>query len=263
VAALSGVFSLAAGAAAGRPARLDPPATIELAAGTSGSALFAVGGLVPGHPVTNCLAVGFHDTVPGSVIRLYAVARPAGLSPYLAVTVRTGRTAGGTGTGCAGFVPTATPFRGRLSDLAAAERGAPAGLPMLRLPDPDGSVTFEVTVSVVDADAAQGRSTRFDLVWSAPAAEAIGAARTAAPGQPAQPGRSESALLRLAHAVGRLVHAFGLPALKAGFVGIPVGGLVVLFLLVQNYFDRRDPKLALAPIRPPAQLDFVDREAMP
>jgi hypothetical protein len=35
--------------------------------------------------------------------------------------------------------------------------------------------------------------------------------------------------------------------------------VVGLFLLIQNRIDRRDPKLADAPIRRPADLEFADR----
>jgi hypothetical protein len=231
-----------------RPYR--PPAGIELTAGTPGSALFAVDDLVPGHPVTNCLAVTFHQALPGSTIRLYAV-ESGTLAAYLAVTVRTG--GGGTRDDCAGFVATATPYQGRLTGLAAG----PAGLPMLRLPSAEGTVTVQVTVSVLDTAAAQGRSTRFDLVLTMPPAPG---------GPPAPPapdaGRPASLLHKAVAALLRFARAAALPLLKAGSVGLLTSLLGVMFLLVQNRIDRRDPKLALAPVRPPAQLTFIERSAV-
>lgn len=246
------------------PAGPAAPAEIELSAGTSGSALFAAGSLVPGRPLTRCLAVRLRDAVPGSTVRLFAVIRSGGLGRYLAVTVRTG-TGGATGGAgsCAGFVPSATPFQGRLSGLAAAERQSPGGLPVLRLQDSDGGATFQVTVSVIDTNAAQGQTARFDLVWSAPAAGPAKPDATRATPGAGQAATPSSVLHRLSELTTRLARTVGLPLVKASVVSAPVALLVVLFLMVQNWIDRRDPKLALAPVRPPEQLDFLDRSAVP
>jgi hypothetical protein len=229
------------------------PAGIHLAAGTTGSALFGVDGLVPGHPVVNCLVVHFPAAPSGTPVRLYAVVRSGELAPYLAVTVRTGR-------GCSGFVPTGTPFRGRLAGLAAAHDRSPAGV---LVPWPDGGgVAFEVRVAVADTNAAQGRAVRFDLVWSAPEL-APGTDGRSSSARADGPARAGSLLGGLVRGVARLVKAVGLPLLKAGSIGILTAVLVLLFLLVQGAIDRRDPKLALAPVRPPARLRFTDRDEVP
>jgi hypothetical protein len=265
VAALAGLGGLAAVtlamplAAGASPREADPPAAVALAAGPASSALFAVNGLVPGHPVVNCVAVRFRGIAPGGTIRFYAVVRSGELAPYLTMTVRTGS---GTGRGCAGFVPVGTAFDGPLPGLAAAQRRSPAGLPVPWLPDPNGEVTFQVTVAVADTNHAQGRATRFDLVWSAPPPATRPATDSGAPGARGLV-VSGSVLHRLAQEIARLARTVGLPLLKAGSVGFLMALLVVVFLLLQGRIDRRDPKLALAPIRPPAQVNFTDRAEFP
>ena len=263
--ALAGALGLMAAAVlpAAAPVRHDPPPpAIELTGTTGGTALFTADGLVPGHPVANCLAVRFRDAVPGSTVRLYARVESGELAPYLAVTVRTG--SGGAGDDCASFVGTATPFQGRLSGLAAAERRSPVGLPMLRLPDAEGSMTVQMTISVVDNNAAQGRAARFDLVLTAPLLETAGTGRTPPPAAPAAKSDQAATWLREAlRTLRRVAAAVGPALLKAGSVGVGMGLLVAVFLLLQNRIDRRDPKLALAPIRPPRPLDFTERSAVP
>jgi hypothetical protein len=239
------------------PATRWPSTGVELSAGAGVSALFAVDGLVPGHPATNCVALRFQDVVPGSAVRLYAVVRSGGLAPYLTATVRTGT---GTGTGCTGFVAAATPYRGPLTGLTGAGPPGPApGLPVLRLPAAHGDVTFQITVAVADTDAAQGRAAAFDLVWTAPRPDA--AAATA--GRPSLPRRLGSALHRLGDALWRLAKAVAVPLLTAGSISLSMLGVVAAFLLLQNRIDRRDPKLALAPVRPPVQLGFASRSEFP
>lgn len=49
------------------------------------------------------------------------------------------------------------------------------------------------------------------------------------------------------------------PAARVGAVGLSMYFVVLLFLLVQDQIDRRDPKLALAPLRKRADREFLDR----
>ncbi len=249
------------------PATRWPSTAVELSADAGVTTLFALDGLVPGHPATNCVALRFQDVVPGSAVRLYAVVRSGGLAPYLTATVRTGAGAGtatgtgtGTGTGCTGFVAAATPYRGPLTGLTGAGPPGPApGLPVLRLPAAQGDVTFQITVAVADTDAAQGRAVTFDLVWTAPRPDPA-----AAPvGRPSLPRRLVGAMHRLGDALWRLAKAVAVPLLAAGSISLTLLGVVAAFLLLQNRIDRRDPKLALAPVRPPVQLGFASRNEFP
>jgi hypothetical protein len=244
----------AAGPAA--PAR-RLPAGIELTAHSGAGAMFAVGGLTPGHPVSRCVQVRVHDALPGSTVRLSAVLQDGRLAPYLSVTVRTGAPAGG----CAGFRAAGMPYRGTLRALA--ESGPAGGVPVLRLPAAPLDVPFQVTVAVADTNAAQGASADFDLVWSAPQpASAVDATSTGS-GPAARAGAPAGLLHRVARALGRFARLVGPPLLRAGSAGLVAVLLVLLFLLVQDRIDRRDPKLALAPVRPPDPLGFAPRDAYP
>ncbi|HKS99861.1 MAG TPA: hypothetical protein VJT31_10055, partial [Rugosimonospora sp.] len=79
------------------------------------------------------------------------------------------------------------------------------------------------------------------------------------PKRRATPSGPAAVLAELRDLSRKVLHNVVVPAGKAGTISLGALAIVLLFLLVQNRIDRQDPKLARAPVKRPADLEFVDR----
>jgi len=263
-----------------------------------GGTTFRLDGLVPSRPVSTCLSVRYANALSPSAIYLYVIARRAALAPYVSLVIEVG--AGGGHASCAGFTATEVVYQDTLARLIANHHDSGSGLPVLRVGDAEGQATFRITVVVHDDNAAQNLDADFDLVWSAPASDAVVApvpgpaplasapaaspaapsasATAASPAVPSAsasrsaPGNAGSAEPSGAHGDRSVMRQFfdtvtGLirkaagPVAAATSIGAFSGLIVAAFILIQDRIDRRDPKLSLAPLRPPVDLLFSDRTA--
>ncbi|MFG1610768.1 hypothetical protein [Actinoplanes sp. NPDC049265] len=285
-----GLAGVAAGAVMALPdAGPAPRPVAQVAAarlvGSAGTPLFAATDLTPGRTVTRCIVIAHDGT--GGTVRMAADDVTGTLTAHLRLTVRTGTS------GCAGLTGPAV-YDGTLAALSAAgPTGVDAGWhPVAGA----GSRTFAITVRVDDDDA-QGRTAGATLRWLI-APDAVPAAPTVTPATPApvrtpvdgpalpapaatgRPATGEApapapapdgdpgpetvrADRRGAHAplLGRVVDGV-LKVLTAGsrHAAIPLFGVLVmlLFFAVQDRIDKRDPKLALAPLTRDRFLTFDD-----
>jgi hypothetical protein len=254
--------------------------------------LFSARDLAPGRSVAGCLRVTYTGSTAGTV-RLTAEDVAGALVADLRVEVAVGTT--GSGPGCAGFTGT-TVYRGSLTDLGGVHGGKP-GVSTRWRPAAGDRRTYRITLTVADTATAQGASATATLRWlldpgadppfdppPAPTTDPLRSPATGGGSPPAPPaptgngtagapGRSAPP----AEADGRRHHAndgftarlsdltatiADVAARTARHGGIPVAsGLVaLLFLLVQNRIDARDPKLCRAPLWSDPHLHFPDEE---
>jgi len=215
--------------------------------------LFRVSGLSPGAGRQACVDVQVRNA--GRTPRVYFAGQDVrgSLAPALELEVDAGPA---DGTGCRRFAGPAV-FRGTLASLAAD----PTGRPVTGWqPDQDGTWRFRITVTA-GAHAPYGASASVGFAWrltSAGAATAPlpprrtgGTARTATP----PPGRERVPHVVLGHpGPGKPTPFARLLRVLTALVRHPVYPatlllLAALFVAVQDRLDRRDPKLALAPVR--------------
>lgn len=293
VALVLGTVLMATQAAA---ALLDGPTEtdlgIELSDDDAAAALFSATELAPGAPVAACLAIAFRSS-GAAALRLHGRSEGPTLAPRLQLVVEAG--VGGRFGSCDGFAGTSI-YRGTLEDFAARHHDYASGLPIavpdasafrltVEVVDdnaaqgseagatftwearavPPGSQTTETTVTPPAATPT--------TVTSTTSAPVVGTTATATSGAPTPTGSHEPAPLgepapssRRAKLIPRgeprgdsLFQAIWRGAVfvleRAAFPGLL---LVVagIFLLVQDRIDRKDPKLALAPVHPDPDLRF-------
>lgn len=135
-------------------------ATVSLTNDHTGSALFTAAGLVPGNTGTTCVVVHYTGTAAADV-RLYATLSNDTLSQYLTMAVVK---ATGTYTGCAAYPggPTAV-YNGALSAFPANWTGGA----QLWQPAGDETVTYRITYTLQDNNAAQGKAVDAVFTWEA------------------------------------------------------------------------------------------------
>jgi hypothetical protein len=85
------------------------------------------------------------------------------LDGYLKLTVDRGRTRAADDNRCGSFVKTSQQFSGRLSDLPRSYETARRGTRWAH----GAGYTYRFRLTLVSANAAQGRSTGFGFVWEA------------------------------------------------------------------------------------------------
>ena len=229
------------------------------------AAMFTNTVLTPGVGVSRCIEIGYAGASgPGSV-HLAAESVRGALVDALDVTVERGPP--GAPARCAGFSGTRV-FSGPLRALTARRAGHSGVATGWRPGDGGGDVqSFRITVVLnVRARPAAGAGAQADFVWRLQPATTLPApagAGTSSPTLPApvvtassaEPGGQDIAAAPSTAAqpslVRRLLRALTLLAKEIGeHAAIPIAVIVVMvvFLLVQGAADRRDPKLALAPV---------------
>jgi hypothetical protein len=276
------------------PRRVQQLASASLSDDDGGAALFDVAGMRPGHAVTRCLRVGYVGSSEVGVVRLVAQDLTGRLTEHLQLDVAVG--VGGSFGGCAGFVGT-TFYRGPLGGLAGGESDAP-GVSAGWRPRSGEHRTYRITVTLVD-DAAVTQRMRASATFrwllfsqdpgslyrptphpehsSASTEPTMSTEPTTGPSESSIPpadsvgpsggsDRGTSLLGRLRDVVGQVVEAtLEIAARTLKHAGFPAGSVlaVLMFLLVQNRIDRRDPKLALAPLWPDRHMTLPDDDADP
>jgi hypothetical protein len=153
--------ALAAGAEA-RSSELRA-GTLALSDDDGGRTLFDLTELLPGHVLTNCIRVTYAGTVFDGTVQLRA--RGGGeLAPDLDVGVLAG---GGGGFGdCAGFRADETLFHGTLAELVTHHGPDGKPIPAMSIDEARETRTFQVTFTLRDDPAAQGRRAAVDFLWS-------------------------------------------------------------------------------------------------
>ncbi len=265
------------------PVQASPGAAasvVSLVDDDGGAGLFTSDGMRPGRLDTACVAVSVDGSAdPLAEVRLTADVTTPDLAPYLVVIVDRG-TVGSFGN-CATF----TGDRIWSGTLAQMPADAASGIPTGWRPALDPHAVYRFTVTVLDDDRAQDRSTRAAFVWTlstsgspAPPPTPTGTPDHAVVGLPTPPsgvpapeattpppdptaGDAWTGGRRPGRAPGDVIAA---PPLKAGpstleravdtMRAVVADGqfplillfLLVAFLLLQGFLDRRDPKLALA-----------------
>ena len=132
------------------------------------SAMFTVLDMAPLVPVTECIVVTYEGSLVPADVNLYGVSGGTGLDAYLDVIVEEG--SGGTFASCAGFTAigpaiftgTLASFAGTHTDFAS---GAGAWNPAV---NPE-SRTYRFTVTLQDANGAQGLDATATFTWEAQA----------------------------------------------------------------------------------------------
>jgi hypothetical protein len=209
--------------------------TVPLFDDDGGGAMFAATTLTPGVPVSRCVRIGYDDATTAGTVRLAAESVSGALADHLRVAVERGPT-GGFGD-CAGF--------SGVSIYAGTLTGLSGGVPTGWTPVTGSTQTFRITVTLTGMTVpASSMSARADFVWRVQGATPAPAASAAAPvvAEPSHPSRT--ALQTFLQPIVKLARE---AARHAAIPGVLIAALVA-FLLLQNAADRRDPKLALAPV---------------
>ena len=223
--------------------------------------------------MSRCLEIRYDGTASPGDVHLLAEDVTGPLARRLDVRVERGT--GGGFASCAGFAG-ATVFDGLLTDLAAGSAGA-AGVSTGWMPAADDAQTFRITVEVTGG-ATSGQTSAATFRWlivpvqatpaptTTPTATAPPATTPAVPAAtpgPPSPGAAPAAdhpdrstagrtfgkkLKALVEKTAEVVYEVTARTIRHG--GVPIASIVavVLFILIQNRIDRRDPKLALAPV---------------
>lgn len=212
----------------GARAALGDVAEVEVHADRT-APLFDRAVLVPGRPSSSCLTVrteGIGDPDPLTVEIESAAAGPA-LASATWVTVEHGRSTAAEG--CDGFTPVGVVAADTLAALLA-DHGGPGGAPLPSVDPRPGiaETTFRITL-LLDVDAppsvAGAAVEGLDLRWRTAVAE------------PSEEPLATQALLVL----GGVAEHSVVPLMALLSIGL-------VFLGVQDRIDRRDPKLAAAPV---------------
>ncbi len=213
-----------------------------------GKASVSLAGARPGDSATGCVILTYRGEKPARV-RLFGTTRGTGFDRFLDLLVERGAS-------CEGFADVA--YRGTLQGFPDTLRAA-----IDERWKANETRAYRFAVRVRDGNDAQGLTARQTFTWVA----------TGESGKPAKPAPQPGATAPPAATGGggfvpTLPGADGLRELlrKIAEVAIEVGkrsafpsGLLMLvlgFLSVQNRIDRRDPKLALAPVYPTPDLPF-------
>ena len=250
--------------------------------------LFKLKDMAPGRRYERCIVIAADSA--GSVVR-FAVGGVSGtLTPWLRVEGTTGT---GTSRTCDDFVSEGTAFYN--GSLAALNSGGAEGVPTGWVPSGPERRTFRLAVQVADDNRAAGAHTVATLTWrlqepqavpsTAPvtrspvgpgtpavkpsATPSITTSATTAPmasSAPSGPAASPTPSTSIASCVPSTTAQIG--KLLAGvapvsWLALLLLLLVVLFLAIQDRLDRRDPKLAHAPLRGDPDQAFPDNGSTP
>jgi hypothetical protein len=214
--------------------------------------LFVETNMAPGTTSTRCVAVS-NAGLQLADIRLFSTMRDSGLGSSVSFLIEAGT--GGAYGDCAGFKGVEI-FRGTLSELTSKHRNYATGLRAPETVYPDESVSYRLTQRL-DTTSPQGAAAQARFGWESHGA---GAPSPLDGRDPLVRQRPLDPTVRRPHAVGRSVAQAVLETAKdiakKGWAWIGLLGLVVLYLLVQDRIDRRDPRLAGALVHPEPDLPF-------
>jgi hypothetical protein len=215
---------------------------------------------------TGCVIVSYAGRSAASV-RLYGRTIGTGLDRHMTLTITRGTMPISSSGSCRSFAPDSTNylgagtgvvFRGTLRRFAdsASEGYADPTPASPELWQPGESHAYKLVVALAAANAAQGLRAEQTFTWTAktPSIEVDGNGDTSGGGS----GSSDSSSLR--DALARMLSELAPTALavaEASAFPLLLLLLVLAFLIVQDRIDRRDPKLALAPVYPEPDLPFL------
>jgi hypothetical protein len=223
--------------------------------------LFGPAPMAPGMTTTNCVRLTYRNPGAASTLKLYAQVQDGGLGRLLTMRVDTG--SGGGAGACQGFRPGRTVYTGSLHAFGNAHGDAVEGLDLGSLPGAQGSVTFRFSFSLPRSVTTQGVRATAGFFWTARGEDG----QTATTGTPAvdgggTPPPARSWLHRIVDALVATARRAFVPVARITAIGFFTAAVAALFLIVQNRIDRRDPKLADAPVRPPDDRLFLERDAV-
>jgi hypothetical protein len=221
---------------------LAPPAaaaTPVLEPSERGSAVLSLENAKPGDYATGCLRLTYRGSEPARVL-LYGTTTGTGFDRFLELKVERGAS-------CHGGEPV---YDGTLEDFPDAPAGA-IEEPWM----PDESHVYRFAISVRDDNDAQGLTARQTFTWATDGhlEDAPEASDGSQPTTLAKPPGLDG--------LGKLLRQIAHVAAEVGKRSAFPTGLLVLvfaFLALQNRIDRRDPKLALAPVHPTPDLPFYE-----
>lgn len=288
-------------------------AEIDLSTDARGS-LFAAGELSTDYTGARCVAVKWTENATTRAMGVSA-AVTGGLAPYLVLEIEAGT--GGGYANCEGFKGNVI-YRGTVGEFGAAHANAASQLVAQRVRAAQGTITYRLSVSVLDVNEAQSLTATADFVFAAldldrlpapppetpvpddavpvepsPSATEDDSAEedeifpTSPPNRqgelpgensdgkkqrgptvsvpltpsPEEPGifaNPVRAVMQLVEGARELANAAAAPVAKGVAFGAWSLPALLGFLLLQNYFDRRDPKLAQAPVFASPSLPFDD-----
>lgn len=258
-------------------------AALELSDDDAASALFTVSNVAPGKPLTRCIALSYRGPA-SAVVKLRGTSTGSGLDQALQMTVEAG--SGGTFDDCNGFSPSVLLYQGSLARFTATHGGVTSALDAFFPSQEAESKAFRFSLTLGDAPEAQGRTASAAFTWDAtelppPLPSAPPASNPSAPAPPEPAPPAPAASEPTAAAAGAHSSASGprartqpgaetrpqpSPFILAGRLAkevsekaaFPIALLVVvgIFLIIQDRIDRKDPKLALAPVHAEPDLHF-------
>ena len=230
----------------------SPEAAPDLTNDSAGP-LFIETNMAPGTTSTRCVAVT-NIGLQMADIRLFATVADKGLGPHVSFMIEAGD-GGGYGD-CARFAGTLV-FRGSLAQFAANHRDFATGIAAPERVYPNESVSFRLTQRL-EGSSPQGVTAVARFGWEARGAGAPSPLR----GRDAFSHRGKEALHPAKQEAGRnlpqIVLKVSAEVAKRGWSWIVLLGLVIVFLVIQDRIDRRDPRLAGARVYPEPELPFGD-----
>ena len=251
-----------------------------------GAPLFNAPALHPGEKVSSCIEIKYSGTQDAPV--KLAGRGSGGLDQYMDVDVERGT--GGGYHNCDGFTGTKI-FTGTLAEFLRTGDSAESAIPAWTASDAEPTRTFRISVALRDVPQAEGQTASVDFEWSAPGQEVpVTPSNPSDPSNPAtppvagtHPNTKSPAVTDTSSGDSHTPHVSGShDSAPAGSGSAPSGDdgksfldsvkdvaigagkrvafpsllalLGFLFILVQNRLDRRDPKLAMAPLNKDSDL---------
>jgi hypothetical protein len=129
-----------------------------------GGAMVTGANLGAGHMAPRCISISYNGAVADDALSLFAVTSGSDLASYIGVTIDMGT--GGKYGDCSLFTGT-TIYEGTLADLGRVHGTELTALPLARLADARGQVSFRFRFAISDDNRAQGQSTAADFTWIA------------------------------------------------------------------------------------------------
>lgn len=206
-----------------------------------GSAVLSLQKAKPGDSATGCLRLAYRGSKPARVL-LFGTTSGTGFDRYLELKVERGASCRG---GRRKIV-----YNGTLADFP---HGAGGAIEETWAAGEAHAYRFEI--SVRDDNAAQGLTAKQTFTWSTEGRIAAPPGQTEDEGSPAATLAAPPGLDGLRKVLQQIARVAAEVGKRSAF---PSGllMLVVAFLTLQNRIDRRDPKLALAPVYPTPDLPF-------
>jgi hypothetical protein len=204
--------------------------------GDGGTAMFPGVKLKPDTPVSRCIQVGYGSQATSGTVRLSATDVHGALADKMSVVVQQG-------VGDCGHFTGKPIFSGSLRALGERRQGISTGW----IPSAGQHRTFRITVMIKSSSQpVPGTSAKANFAWQVPTeGTEPGPPNLATPIAPSVPPAARDDSAGLAPRIMRLLEGIR----KHASLPLALVAVLIVFVLVQNRADRKDPKLALAPVR--------------